>query len=388
MPGALGELLSEEQMRLLRVIYEPFGASGEYPLWQYADLTLDREFGLDAASVLDSLPVVGHRGPGTMSYGLTWRSDSHMQPQPGTHIALTVAGLRRLPEAEPLLASFLEAIRFLVDEQRNLVPDPRRVVEATVRSEAIEKQILTPSGGSADAPLQAAMREIRAMFGYEPYLYGAVQQPQQGVEQWTVRVPAVLREYRDVATIGDYVSCVTRLVAPAPEPSVPPSSGPLDVPYAVGFLDAVWISRTRSHLFVNLDPASVARLTLACGDEGDFNSLMSALADVLGQVVVPGTARPPQRGALEAVRDYLVPLLDAEAADRVSAAFDTLIRLRHIRVSSQHADARHKAVAAFAGIGLSFPPRGWGYAWDHVAGMARGALDVVREEVHAGLPQS
>ena len=58
---------------------------------------------------------------------------------------------------------------------------------------------------------------------------------------------------------------------------------------------------------VSLDPASVARLTLACGSEEEFNSLMSALADVLGQVTVPGTVVPPQRGALEAVREYLAP---------------------------------------------------------------------------------
>ena len=114
----------------------------------------------------------------------------------------------------------------------------------------------------------------------------------------------------------------------------------LDIPYAVGDLDAVWKNRTGSHLFVNLDPASVGRLTQACGSEEEFNSLMSALADVLGQVVTPGQSSPPQRGALEAVRDYLAAGLDADVADRVGAAIGTLIRLRHLRVSAQHADAR------------------------------------------------
>jgi hypothetical protein len=53
---------------------------------------------------------------------------------------------------------------------------------------------------------------------------------------------------------------------------------------------------------------------------------------------------------------------------------------------TQHSDARHKAVAAFGEIGLSFPPVSWEQAWAHVTSMARGALDVVREEVHVGLP--
>jgi hypothetical protein len=83
-----------------------------------------------------------------------------------------------------------------------------------------------------------------------------------------------------------------------------------------------------------------------------YNSFMSALADVLGRVANPGAANPPQRGALEQVRDWLVPQLDADAGDRVATAFETLIRLRHIRVSTQHADARHKAVDAFRRIGV------------------------------------
>ena len=112
---------------------------------------------------------------------------------------------------------------------------------------------------------------------------------------------------------------------------------------------------------------------------------MSALADVLGQVVAPGSAVPPQRGALEAVRDYLTAALSPDAADRADAAFETLICLRRIRVSTQHSDARHRAVASFTEIGLTFPPPSWDEAWAHIARLAMGALDVLREEVHVGL---
>jgi hypothetical protein len=34
---------------------------------------------------------------------------------------------------------------------------------------------------------------------------------------------------------------------------------------------------------------------------------------------------------------------------------------------------------------LAYPPPGWPQAWTHVAGQAKGALDTIREEVHAGL---
>jgi hypothetical protein len=177
-------------------------------------------------------------------------------------------------------------------------------------------------------------------------------------------------------------------VAPAEPVSVPLSSWPLDIPNAVGYLDAVWKSRTGAHMFVNLDPASVARLTQDCGSEEEFNSLMSALADVLGQVVVPGTAAPSRRGALEAVGGYLASALNPDVADRVNAAMDTLTRLRRIRVSTQHSDARHRAVTAFQEIGLPFPPPNWPQAWAHIAVQARGALDAIREEINANLPRS
>jgi len=382
--GLLWEPLTAEQMDLLSAIFDPFDSSGDWPVWQFADLTLDRR-GTDAADVLASLPVAGSSQPRSRNYGLVWRSDSHMQPQPDSVVALTVAGLRQVSGAGPLLGAFLTTIRFLVEQQRNLVPSPARVVEATVTSEAIEKELLTASieGRRLRPPASLFMRKLRVVLGHEPLLNSAVQQPQPGVEQWTVRVPAALRDYRGVDSIEDYLDQVTELVAPPAPPSVPFSAGPLDIPNSVGYLDAVWESTTGSHLFVNLDPASVGRLTQPCGSEEEFNSLMSALADVLGQVVTPGTAKPPQGKALEAVGDYLAGSLDTDAAERAAAAVMTLIRLRHIRVSTQHRDARHKAVAAFIEIGLLFPPASWAQAWTHIAVTAISALNTLREEVHA-----
>jgi hypothetical protein len=278
-------------------------------------------------------------------------------------------------------------IGYLAAQQAQLVPSPDEVVTAAVTSAQIAGRLreagCLPEGTGGDADLLA---RIRVLLDHEPFLSGAAHQPGPS-EPWTVQVPAVLRRYQDAASVEEYIDTVTALVAPTDPPSVPPSVGALDIPYAIGYLDAVWQARAGRHLFTSLDPASVARLTLACGSEEEFNSLMSALADVLGQVTASGTAVPPQRGALEAVRDYLARALAPEAADRVSAAFETLIRLRRIRVSTQHADARHRAVTSFAEIGLAFPPPSWDQAWAHIATLAAGALDAIREEAHAGLRQ-
>jgi hypothetical protein len=65
MDGMLREQLSQDQLRLLQVIMEPFDQDRGWPVWQYIDLTLDAKFGLDAAALLDSLPLVGYHSPHT-----------------------------------------------------------------------------------------------------------------------------------------------------------------------------------------------------------------------------------------------------------------------------------------------------------------------------------
>jgi hypothetical protein len=121
-----------------------------------------------------------------------------------------------------------------------------------------------------------------------------------------------------------------------------------------------------------------------CGP-GDAELRSDLSDDVLGQVVTPGLASPPQRGALERFRDELCPMLEIGAAERVRTAIELLIGIRHLRVSTQHADARHRAVKAFDAIGLSFPPLSWERAWIQLALLARGSLDALREEVHVGV---
>jgi hypothetical protein len=110
---------------------------------------------------------------------------------------------------------------------------------------------------------------------------------------------------------------------------------------------------------------------------------MSALADVLSRAVRPGESKPPKGGALEEVQRFLEGQVEPQVADRIRDAFATLVAIRHIRVANQHSDARHRAVKAFKEIGLAFPPADWPATWGHVAFMAKGALDVLREEVSA-----
>lgn len=355
------EDLDPGQVALLKVIFEPFDQTGEWPFWQYVDLTFGDRYELDAATVLASLPRVGSDGGAGLRYGLVRRQDPQLSPQVGVEIALTAAGMLHVPAAAPLLEAFLATLRHMIGQQQTLIPRPRQVVEAMVTNAAIAEELLTASiKGHSPPPTDMTMRQLRVLVGHEPFLWPGVRQPDPEREEWTVTVPAVLRDFWSVTSISQYVDEVVAQVTPPPPPLVPVFLGPLDIPNAVGYLNAVWKNRTGSHLFVNLDPASVARLSQQVDSEDEFNSLMSALADVLGHVVVPGRAVPLQRGALESVRDYVVGLLEPEAGARVLAAVDTLVRLRRIRASTQHGDARHRAVAAAPEIGADPRRRGRG----------------------------
>ena len=129
----------------------------------------------------------------------------------------------------------------------------------------------------------------------------------------------------------------------------------------------------------------MAGLTKSCVSEAEFNSLLSSLADVLGQIIPPGKTKPPQRGALEAFRDQVCPLLEPGPSERVRNHVNLLIEIRHIRVTTQHANARSAAVKAFNKLGLRFPPINWEQAWVQVGVIEIDALVAIREEVLVGI---
>jgi hypothetical protein len=382
--GVLLADLSHEQLLLLRGTFTPWSRMGRWPIWAYVDQRLDAE-GLVAADVLASLPGVGEALGGRALYGLTWYVTSGSRvPAADTPVALTVAGLRHLgTDSAQLLASFMDTLRFLVKKHRSIEPDPYEVKTESMTSQELARWLVQT--GLFNPAVDVLVSKVGQLLQHEPHFGSGFRRSAADGEPWNLEIRDSIREYRDVATIEEYIERVEQMVSPPEAPSQPFTATPLDIPYSVNFADAVWESRTRSALFARPDPASIARLTQPCDSEGAFNSLMSALADVLGQVAKPGTGKAPRNGALEEVRRYLDSELDPAAADRCSAAIGTLIELRTVRHSIEHGDARAKAVAAYANVGISVPVMSWPDAWGRVAALACGALDVLREEAHAGL---
>jgi hypothetical protein len=69
MDAILLDELSDDQRTLLRTVFGPFSREGDWPVWQFADLSL-RKRGLLAGDVLASLPLAGGDGATRMRYGL------------------------------------------------------------------------------------------------------------------------------------------------------------------------------------------------------------------------------------------------------------------------------------------------------------------------------
>lgn len=375
---------NDEQLQLINAIYRPFADNGEWPLWSYVDFVLDQQ-DIDAAEVLRTLPQIRHPDPvqHQIRYALTWHDSGLSQPNHNNTIGLTAAGLRHVPDADPLLRTFVAAIAHIDTQIRGLTPSPYEEIRATLPPEGLAEALLTASIDDAAAPpVEITLRKLRELLRREPTL-GSMVNGDGSIHVGWATISAV-RALRGIADADEYLDRVAARVCPdmpAPAPAI--SWSPLDLPNAIGYLDAVWRVAFKAHLFVDLDPASVARLTQPCCHEGDFNSLMSALADVLSRAAPPGVPHPPERAQLEAVRRDMEGRLQPPAVDRIRDSLNTLIKLRQIRNSSQHSDARHKAVTRFAEVGLTFPPYDWPATWMQVVVVAKGALDAIREEVNA-----
>ena len=60
--------------------------------------------------------------------------------------------------------------------------------------------------------------------------------------------------------------------------------------------------------------------------------------------------------------------------------------VRTIRYGIEQGDARFNTVAAYTSLGIGDSLVHWGDAWAQVSAVTCSALEVLREEAHAGLP--
>jgi hypothetical protein len=114
-----------------------------------------------------------------MRYGLTLNRDSHWLPNAGTRMELTVAGMWHLGSASaPLLAAFKDAVRFLVKQQRGIVPSPSEVIEATATSTDLARWLAGTGPGNLQGPAaEVILRKVGQLLEHEPCLWHGFSSP-------------------------------------------------------------------------------------------------------------------------------------------------------------------------------------------------------------------
>ncbi|MWA06921.1 hypothetical protein F8568_042595 [Actinomadura sp. LD22] len=297
-----------------------------------------------------------------------------------------MAGLRFVHGTEPLLDLFMTTVRMIVNKERSITPDPAQEVQAVLTSDEVKEQLALQPRYPPEAE-ERLLYALGKMLQEEPprawSVLGAV-----GEYGWHMRLVTGLsgvRALREIHSVDGYIEHITRVLTPAPIPVAAPPSEPLDLPLAIGYLDTTWKVKTGRRLFMGLQADSCARLAQPCASQEEFNSAMSALADVLACVVPPSTQTPPKFGALAALKKGLPQGLPVEAQERIKGAIELLLTLNHIRHGQQHGDAKQKAATAHRAPGIPYPPYDWADTWAQVVAVTRGALDSIREEMLAAM---
>jgi hypothetical protein len=381
--------LNEEQTVLVETLYEGFELRrGAWPVWQFVDLRLEARK-IDAAAVLASLPQVG--AAGAREYGLVWSGQNMAnEMQSDAIVGLTVAGLRHVQAAGPLVSAFVHLLRLFGEAEQEIVPAPDREVQATVTSEQVTASVLRDGTlGQSRPPVHATVLKLHGLLSHEPYNPWTGLSQSTGGDHWEVRLSnrlGLIRALRDTATVEDYVAFVEDWLKPHPVPVVPHVINALDLPNAADYLDVVWKIKTGRRLFKDLHLGSCARLTQTCDSEDRFNSLTSALAEVLSSVVPPRRTSPGDK-PLHTLHELLPEVLPPENVARGQDAIAVLLKLTLIRNAQQHSSARDRALRAVGELGIALPTRDWGVIWGQMATLAREAFDALREEMQT-LPDS
>lgn len=380
-----------EQVALLDTIYEGRQKIGvpnykldvdqatgrpRWPTFQYIERTLQAKHSLDAVEVLATCPVV--RGTGG-AYGWVW----HAEPQSialtdASRVALTVAGMGHIAEAEEEVRLFLDALRVLVVNEAGFIPRPEEADEVRLTREALETILRAEEPHWDLGP--RSFEWLTELLAREPATWHTnYHEDQEGDPGAYFTLSRFLRSYRSISTAEEYVNRVVEVYTPpvpAPEPLHPSS---LSLPEAIDYLNTVWRLRHDGNQLLKLGRVEVAaKLALDCVTADEFEARISALSSVLDGMAIPGAV---EGGKLFELKNYLAAELSEEASQRTSAAVDDLKAVIDLRVWRQHSGTHERGAQGAQRLGIALPPADWNAAWKQVQARTVGALSALREEI-------
>jgi hypothetical protein len=193
---------SSEQVPLLEVVYDGFSQAATWPTTSYVDVVLDREHGLDFDEVVRGMPA-----------GVVFADPGYTD---GSHVRVTVAGLRVVEAAAADLERFVTLVRFAAERERSCRPRPDRAGDSSIDSDEAHEIW----GVSLEPQALARLLQIVQQEG----LYSGSTGPEPETGRWTLNVDRQIRRYRGLRDVEDYLERRPDPALPAWAP--PPATDP------------------------------------------------------------------------------------------------------------------------------------------------------------------
>jgi hypothetical protein len=352
-----------EQQIVLDEVGMLYMQHGQWPRWAWVDELLDGRR-LDGTAVFQSFPREFYVGYGFLG-------QHRVTPNSNERVSLTVAGLSHVTVAQTLVNSFLVLLNALGTFRSRITLDPFGDDQPSGQRAAV----LAGRTPSLYEPL------VMPLLDHEPPTWHCTFQPSR--ENWeSVVLPAELRRFAGVQSVPDYLERLATYLLPTTSSTDEPVPSPFTLPAAIDYLDAVWRLRFGDHFVTPPGVERSARLAFTAASAEEADSRLSALAELLGGLQVPGTAGI---GGHPLVR--LRALLDAELPDealqRVHDSIAILDAARIVRVGAQHHNASPQLIAAFDVLGLTYPVADWSIAWQRIQNETAQAFNAIRDELQA-----
>jgi hypothetical protein len=311
-----------------------------------------------------------------LRYGLIWQQ----QPRQNDGVVcLTIAGMARLRAFGGHVDYFLDVLRYVVRRRLTATFEPHNLVEIKVTADDIRAEF-----GVAN-PYEAITYDLLER---EPAIgFGSRGRPTEG--PWFRDLSRELRHFADVAGVNDYLDRVATYIAP-PQPRSHPivDSSPLDLATALDYFDTVWRHRFGRAIVHVPSSERLTKIAFDVASADEFDSRLSALADVLKNLAVPGVTGVSGGHPLARLAPFLQRELKDAASARIADAVAVLTAVTQIRNVRQHGAAAATAVGALRQLGVTFPVTDWAETWRVVRARATEALNALREEVQTALLQS
>lgn len=380
--------LTEEQQWVVDVIGGAFWKEHfTWPTFLYVEAEMDNR-GHDLREVLATFPMIG--GGRNQFYGALSSLPHIASINETQELKLSLLGLWHCdgtlrPFARAAVADVISILNMFVVKRRSWRPNPTGTKMPEITSEevlAYQKQRVF-DGNDADRNSAQWSRLLYQLMEDEQCFQGGHSATNDTLTSWRWTVGRSVRQYKDVASIEQYVERLTTLLAPPPAIEHRTTASPLDLPTSLGYLDSAWrLTHERKHLLHLVSPEKVASLAFDAGSREEFFDRLSALCDTMKGFQVPAGSTKDGHAVVR-MKGHLQDILPPEAHTRVDEALDVLSNLVAIRNGGEHGDAQDKAASSWLALRVRLPVTDWTAAWILVRQRAIVAFDVLRDELIA-----